>query len=457
MATPVWHPGGMIHSVREMGQRALLIEVTAEKDRPLLMAHLTEQPFTGQLDTIPGAKTVLVDFRRRRDAQAALKQAKRLKLRRRRAAGAEESARRQASGPDGARELPDQAGPSARVPRSYAQALVLDEREAVVEVLPVAACEVPGQTLIQDAGRYGFGALGVGRSGPADFSAGRQANRLIGNDDSAAVFEICGGGLSVRLCQTSILAVTGAEVSLEILTQEPVPTSRGGTEVAQTVERRRTAPGRAPFWVFPGEVLHLGPPQRGVYSYLGISGGLEVPLVLSSASTDTVAGIGPAPVQVGDRFGLAGAASRFVGIASVAPTPLPLQHETTVLRYVPGPRVEYFGTRRAGDAGLSRLEGQPWEVMEGSSRASLVLDGDDPVRRTQLEALPAEPLMRGAITITDSGQPAVALAEHPVTSADPVLGVVVREDLSLAAQLSPGAEVRFQAVDPETLGAVGSR
>lgn len=456
MTAGVWHAGGMIHSVREVGQRALLIEVTAEGDLSLLMTHLAGQPFSGQLDAIPGVRTVLVDFRRRRDAQTALKQAKRLKLRRRRSAASSGSTAKEADG-----EVPEETvggeDPAVEIPQSYAGGLQPQEREAVVEVLPNATCESPGQVLVQDLGRYGFGGLGVGRAGPADFSAARQANRLIGNDDSAAVLEICGGGLSVRLCQTSILAVTGAEVPLEILTQEPVPISRGGTEVAQTTQRSRTAPGRAPFWVFPGEVLHLGPPRRGVFSYLGISGGLEAPVVLGSCATDTVAGIGPAPVQVGDRFGLAGAASRFVGIASVAPTPLPLPGEATVLRYVPGPRVEYFGTRRAGAAGLSRLEGQPWEVMTGSNRSSLLLDGDDPLTRTQPEALPAEPLLRGAISIAASGQPSVALAEHPVTSADPVLGVVVREDLSLAAQLSPGAEVRFQAVDPETLGAVSTR
>lgn len=463
MNTSVWHAWRMIHSVREVGQRALLIEVTAEKDHPALMAHLAEQPFTGQIDAIPGVKTVLVDFRRRRDAQTALKQAKRLKLRRRRLAAAEDAAgektaaTERAGAPTPAMDRPTPARPAPQIPQAYARALALQPREAVVEVLPASVGEAPGQILVQDMGRYGYGASGVGRAGPADFSAARQANRLIGNDDSAAVFEIAGGGLSVRLCQTSILAVTGAEVSLEVLTQEAVPTSRGGTEIAQTIERTRSAPGRAPFWVFPGEVLHLGAPQRGVYSYLGISGGLEAPVVLGSASTDIGAGIGPAPVQAGDRFGLAGAASRFVGIASVAPTPLPLPQQATVLRYVPGPRVEFFGTRRASTAGLARLEGQPWEVMIESSRASLVLEGDDPIRRTQSEALPAEPLMRGSIWVTDSGQPAVALAEHPVTSSDPVLGVVVREDLSLAAQLPRGAEVRFRAVDPETLGAVRTR
>lgn len=431
----------MIQNVREVGQRGLLIEVGAERDRPSLSAHLHEHPLAGQVEVIPGIRTVLVDFRRRRDAQAAVKQAKKLKVRRRKTAELRADAA-------------EAATPQIReVPRSYAQSPVLDDREAVVEVLRAVQ---DGGVLIQDTGRYGFGAQGVGRSGTVDRAAGLQANRLVGNDDSAAVFEVR-GEFSVRICQTSILAVTGAEVALEVITEEPVPISRGAGEMARTSSRSRVAPMRAPFWVFPGEVLHLGSPSHGVYSYMGVSGGLDAPLHLGSASTDTSAGIGPEPVRPGQRFALLGAASRFVGIASVAPTPLPPVDGATVLRYVPGPRAEHFGTRRASSAGLLRLEGQPWEVLADASRLGLTLEGDDPVRRTQEDELPAEPVMRGAICIPASGHPHIALAEHPVTSSDPTLGVVVREDLALAAQLRSGAEVRFQAVDPETLGAIRTR
>ncbi|WP_192594354.1 carboxyltransferase domain-containing protein [Nesterenkonia lutea] len=426
-----------------MGQRALLIELATEKDRPHLSAHLRQSPLPGQVEVIPGTRTVLVDFRRRRDALAAMKLAKRLKVRRRRDADAEQDAPETADG--GLMTLPG----------SFAPCLGLDDREAVVEVLDVGGR--PDRVLVQDMGRFGFGEAGVGRSGSVDLVAARQANRLVGNDDSAAVFEVRSGELSLRIWQTSILAAAGAEVSMEIITEELVPISRGGTDAARTASRSRAVPVRAPFWVFPGETLRLGPVQRGVYAYLGISGGLDAPLRLGSASTDLGARIGPAPVQPGHRYALAGAASRFVGIASVAPTPLPPLDAPTVLRYVPGPREEYFGTRRAAAAGLSRLEGQPWEAMEPSGRAGLRLDGDDPIRRTQSEPLAAEPLIRGAICVCAAGQPTIALAEHPVTSTDPVLGVVVREDLALVAQLRAGAQVRFQAVDPESLGAVRPR
>jgi len=45
-------------------------------------------------------------------------------------------------------------------------------------------------TTVQDAGRFGQGALGIGRSGACDRAAYRLANRLVGNDDGSAVLEV---------------------------------------------------------------------------------------------------------------------------------------------------------------------------------------------------------------------------------------------------------------------------
>ena len=51
---------------------------------------------------------------------------------------------------------------------------------------------------MQDLGRPGLGALGVGHSGAADAPALRLANRLVGNPESAAALEVTFGGLEVR-------------------------------------------------------------------------------------------------------------------------------------------------------------------------------------------------------------------------------------------------------------------
>ena len=56
--------------------------------------------------------------------------------------------------------------------------------------------------------------------------------------------------------------------------------------------------------------------------------------------------------------------------------------------------------------------------------------------------------MAGSLQVPHSGVPVLFLADHPVTGGYPVLGVVLPEDLPLAAQLPPGSTVRFTFTDP---------
>jgi KipI family sensor histidine kinase inhibitor len=332
--------------------------------------------------------------------------------------------------------------------------------DAVVDVLSTGP-----QTLLQDLGRPGRSVLGVPRSGAADVPAFRQANELVGNDDSAAGFEVLFGGLELGVRQISVLAVTGAETSLQVATPTAPETSNmalNGTGSAQRseaggheTERVREVPLRAPFLMYPGERLRLGVPQRGIRNYVAFSGGLAADAVLGSVATDLLSGLGPSPVSSGDTFALVGVPSGFVGIADVARTPLPEMDSPTRLRFVAGPRDEWFAGRR-GNPGLDALQSLTWTVTEDSNRIGLRLSaGEDApslaIPRSQPEELPSEPMVRGAIQVPGSGDPVLFLADHPVTGGYPVIGVVVREDLGLAGQLPPGSEVRFQAVDPDTL------
>lgn len=319
----------------------------------------------------------------------------------------------------------------------------------------------PGaQTLVQDTGRIGFSDLGVPRSGAADLAAARQANQLVGNDDASAVFEVLHGGFELAAKQTLVLAVTGAETALEVTSPAAEQTSNmavNGTGAAVSADSSgavREVPARAPFWLFPGERLTLAAPSRGVRCYVAVSGGLEAPQILGSSAADTLSGLGPAPVRAGESFGLLGATSRFVGIADVARTALPDPDEVTTLRFVPGPREDWFTRAKGRRSGFQQLESSQWSVSQRCDRVGIRLETDDDagyLQRSRDHELESEPMVRGAIQVPPSGEPVVLLADHPVTGGYPVLGVVVRADLGLAAQLAPGAEVRFTAVDPETL------
>jgi biotin-dependent carboxylase-like uncharacterized protein len=272
------------------------------------------------------------------------------------------------------------------------------------------------QTTVQDRGRPGWASIGVTRSGAADRAAAGLANRLVGNDPSAAVLEATAGGLGVRAERTLLVAVTGA----------PAPVTVDG----------RPAPFDAPLTLRPGQVLVLGMPPVGLRTYLAVRGGVDVPPVLGSRSTDTLSGLGPARLAAGDRLpvGTLAAEEPFVDVAPVgAPSSRP------VLGILPGPRRDWL----TPDA-WTALTGEEWTVSPDSDRVGLRLSG--PVLElASTEELPSEGLVPGAVQVPPDGAPVLFLADHPVTGGYPVLAVVRSSDLPAAAQLRPGDVVRFRA------------
>ncbi len=278
---------------------------------------------------------------------------------------------------------------------------------------------------VQDRGRPGWASIGVTRSGAADRGAHDLANRLVGNDPRAATVEVTAGGLRVRSARGCLVAVTGA----------PAPVTVGG----------RPAPCNAPLRLPAGSVLALGVPPVGLRSYLAVRGGIGVPAVLGSRATDTLSGLGPAPLRAGDGLPVGDLAGDepIVDVAPVAgPDPAP------VLRVGPGPRRD----RLAAEA-WTGLVAAEWSVTSAADRVGLRLAGPA-LRHAVPGELPSEGLVPGAVQVPPDGAPVLFLADHPVTGGYPVLAVVRTADLSLAAQLRPGDVVRFRA-DPHSTATSG--
>ncbi len=301
--------------------------------------------------------------------------------------------------------------------------------EAVLSVVD------PGlQTLIQDLGRVGFSDLGVSRAGVADEAAMLQANRLVGNEPHAAVLESLHGGLSLRAESTVVLAVCGAEVPLTV-------TGASGAT--------RRAPLRSPFALASGETLSLGAPKRGLRSVLALRGGIAAPEVLGSVSSDTMSGLGPDPLTAGDQVFQAALATCAVGLPETAPAA-----GTTALRFTYGPRDDWFSPEEA-----HRLTSQSWTVTQASNRIGIRLQvgetsAGEPGRaleRLENGELPSEGVVRGSLQMPPTGTPVLFLNDHPVTGGYPVIGVVIDEDLSAAAQLVPGDTIHLTPVDPDAL------
>jgi len=268
-------------------------------------------------------------------------------------------------------------------------------------------------TTIQDLGRPGLAAQGVGPSGAADRGALRLANRLVGNPEGAAGLEVTMGGLHLRAHAPVVLALTGA----------PCPTRVRGRAEGTGVALHLDA----------GDELVLGAPAAGLRTYVGVRGGVAVPEVLGSRSTDLLAGLGPAVPRAGDLLPV-GPVPRQPPYLDVAPVAGPAAGEV-VLRARPGPRDDWF---------TGSLLGRAWTATAELDRVGVRLTGP-PLRRAVAGELPSEGVVRGALQVPPSGLPTLLLADHPVTGGYPVAAVVLDADVDLAAQVRPGQVVRLRA------------
>jgi biotin-dependent carboxylase-like uncharacterized protein len=284
----------------------------------------------------------------------------------------------------------------------------------VIEILRAGSL-----TTVQDLGRPGLAHLGVARSGAADRDSLGLANRLVGNPEGAACLEITFGGFRARFDEAVMVALAGA----------PCPVQVSGHQAFM----------HGPIQLKAGDELSVGLPAQGVRTYLAVRGGIDVPPVLGSRSTDVLAGLGPDPLWPGMLLpvGTDTAELPCVDVAPVPPIP-----EEIVVRAMPGPRDDWFTP-----AALTVLTSNAYEVTSQSNRVGIRLSGAT-LERSRTGELPSEGMVCGALQVPPSAQPVLFLADHPVTGGYPVIAVVWEQDLCLAAQARPGQRLRFHAVLP---------
>jgi len=186
-----------------------------------------------------------------------------------------------------------------------------------------------------------------------------------------------------------------------------------------------------------GERVDLGFATHGIRYSLAIRGGIDAPIVLGSRSWDSLARLGPPPLQAGDIVA--------IGAAPAAPVPahdfVPLSPPPPLIDVDvrPGPRIDWFT-----DEAWTRLLHAEWRMSPRSDRSGIRLDGPRLDRTVSVE-LPSEGMIRGAIQVSPDGSPTVFAADHPLTGGYPVIAVVTDATVDRLAQLRPGQSVRLVA------------
>ena len=263
------------------------------------------------------------------------------------------------------------------------------------------------RALLQDSGRPGFTRLGVGRSGAYDLAALRRANNLVGNALNTVGIEATLGGLRFTVDAPTMMAISGAHCRV---------------------------PGDEAHWLEPEDTLALGPVGAGARVYVAFAGGVvatsrgDLPM-LGSWSTDTLNGLGPAPLVVGMQLTLGDA----IGAPAAAGPDADCEGP---IRLLTGPRQDW------ADQPLHRLTDQEWFVDPRSDRVGLRLSGPG-ITRVVTRELASEPLVRGAVQLPASGQPVIFGPDCPTTGGYPVVAVVHPDDLSRLGQYRPGQRIVF--------------
>jgi allophanate hydrolase subunit 2 len=194
----------------------------------------------------------------------------------------------------------------------------------------------------------------------------------------------------------------------------------------------------APFATAEGDELHLEHPSHGLRYTVAVRGGLRAATVLSSLSTDTLAGLGPDPLAPGALVAV-GDEAPFAVDPYPVPRGLPSPGDLVELPITLGPRDDWFAA-----SSLSLLVEQEWAVTPRSDRVGIRLQGARPLERVIKGELASEGAVTGAIQVPAEGQPVLFLPDHPLTGGYPVIGALTDRALDLAAQVPPGARMRFR-------------
>lgn len=298
---------------------------------------------------------------------------------------------------------------------------------------------------VQDHGRRGQRRFGVGTAGAMDQVALVVGNHLLENPAGAAGIEIPVFPFRVRFLQDLDFALTGADSGAQ-LDGKPI----------------------LPWWTrraYAGQILTLGGAglRAGARCYLLLAGGVDVPSVLGSRSTQLRGQFGghhgralvqgdvlrsgtlnPPVTQPGTRragqtdtgFGvvppeLSLPAKEFFDSVDSGPNP------ATPMRVLPA--AEY---RDFDKASVEAFWSAEWKISAQSDRYGYRLAGPALARRQPTETR-SHGIIPGVIQVPHSGQPIIQMRDAQPTGGYPKIGTVIEADLWRLGQAPAGSRIRF--------------
>lgn len=286
--------------------------------------------------------------------------------------------------------------------------------------------------LVQDLGRREFLNIGVSSGGAMDPQALQLANAMVGNQPTDAGIEVSIFPFRVKFFQNTYFACTGSIGTLKLNDRQH---AGWWTAFAQA-----------------GDVLSIAPPVHGARAYLAFAGGIEVPLVLGSRSTDLKSGFGGhlgRGLRKGDILNLRRhnqtPKRRLASYGIAQPSRIEfLRNSSTApatIRVIANAEFDDF-TKES----IKLFETSGYRLTPDCNRQGFRLEGAV-LKRVRSQDLLSHGIVPGTIQVPPSGQPIIQMAEANTCGGYPKIGTVIEPDLWRVAQSRPGQSLKFTFVD----------
>lgn len=184
-----------------------------------------------------------------------------------------------------------------------------------------------------------------------------------------------------------------------------------------------------------GQRLTLKRPLHGMRSYLAVAGGIDVPEVMGSRSTDLKVGIGGFEGRLlrdGDRLAIGVSTRKFS-----EPQGVKQLMWGNLIRALPGPEYQEFD--EVSQASFWR---SPWQLSPQSNRMGYRLQGQPLTRTTDRELL-SHGLLPGVVQVPHNGQPIVLMNDAQTTGGYPRIACIIEADMYHLAQIPLGQPIHF--------------
>lgn len=285
---------------------------------------------------------------------------------------------------------------------------------------------IPPLATVQDLGRDGHWFEGLGRAGVMDPVSHRVANLLLGNEATAATLEI--PLTPARFCfeTRQAFSISGADCGTR-LNDQILPRLYAGYAKA-------------------GDVLDLGPMRAGARVYLALPGGINVPNVLGSRSTQLREGFGGfegrvlAPDDILKPETQTDPMLPAKGLSFDLPGCRLCRDGEIHLRALPSTEHDSFDA-----ASRKAFWSEPYSVTRQNDRQGHRLEG--PVLACQSEGeLRSHGIVPGIVQVPGGGLPIIQLSDSATMGGYPKIAAIIEPDLWRMGQARPGDKISFHKV-----------